>query len=190
MTEPLATVILWGVIAASIILTGLAAIDSLREYRDVRFGYRRAKVLFVNGRIRIALYRKKAGLWYVVGFNAFFFLTLLATYRTVFLQEPPSGSDAVVVSVLRILYLIVVFSFWTTMRGQRRVRKELAEAADIKQDVREVREIQEKTYERVEIIDEKLDTEKTTLDAKESELRQKSGELPSGAGEATEEGHV
>lgn len=158
MPESLAVGIFWLSLTGSLVFSVLAAVDSWREYFAVRYGHEQAKILFVNGRVKIARFRRANGFWYVIGFNAMAAVFVLVAYRA--FVEPPEVSDRLMAAAAtRLLALLVVVAFWRTMRGQRRIRKELEDATDIKQDVQRVHEMQQKTYEKVESIDERLDGE-------------------------------
>lgn len=154
LPEPLALAIFWVALAVSLLFSLFAAYDSWGEYLDVRWTHRRAQELFSNGRLRIARFRRVAGFWYAVGFNAMALVFGLVAYRA--FTEPPEPDDALVLPALtRIFATLVVVSFWRTMRGQRRIRAELAEAADIKRDVRDVQGVVEDTNERVREMQER-----------------------------------
>lgn len=153
-----AEIILWGVIGGSLFFSFFAFMDSIREYHDVKFGYEQARIRFSNGRVRVAEFRKHAGLWYVIGFGMMVPVFILVAYRN--FADPPDPDDTLLLaSLTRILALFVVFSFWRTMRGQRQIRRVLREAdeiREIKNDIHKVKHVADKTYAEVRDVNEKV----------------------------------
>jgi TRAP-type C4-dicarboxylate transport system permease large subunit len=172
--------VLWGVVLLSISVSILALSDAIREYVVVRRTHIQAKRLFSNGRVRIARFRRRMVFWYLAGFALLLLFTLLASYRNLVVDPPEAANVATLITTIRVLFLGLVVAFWLSMHAQREIRHELMEAADIKEGVQEAQHMQERTYEKVEAIDEKLDAEKTSLDIKEAkaELKEKGGASP------------
>ena len=128
----LAVVVFWLALAISLSFSVLAAIDSWREYFEVRWAYQWAKEQFDNGHLRIARFRKVGGFWYVVAFNTMALVFILVSHGA--LVDPPSADETSFrQAATRIFAMFVVVAFWRTMRGQRRIRAELAELEKLEQ---------------------------------------------------------
>ena len=155
LPEAVALGIFWVSLSVSLAFSVFAAVDSWREYADVRATHMRVGGVFANGRVDIARFRKTAGLKYVVGFNAMAVVFALAAYRAFAIAAEPRDT-LVLAAATRLFAVTVVLAFWGAMRDQRKIRAELArqeEGAEIKG----VRRLQEETHKKVDKIDQKLD---------------------------------